>query len=381
MTDKKMLTVKSSGATLNIVPLHVEDGKLLLNKLLSSKFEATSVNLVGNYLGLESEIISTNHFLLMLQRAFNEHKSVVITPDNLWFLICQGFSQHVKLNKTALKTDILDVAGDEKITIRVRRDDFIIGQVNPWEEIFPEFTKQMNTYIKRDLYARVVLDFSTSTLKEKTAFEIAFMDAMSSYFSYEFISLCGIPEIIIKGTKEDYNKILSSLESLRQYDLDWWIDKLVPIIEQFILALEGQSNDDFWYSIYKQKNESGGPFITGWIAHFFPYIKKEIIKEKHSLDFGEPDNREKELLDIINTQDLGHDMTIISGLIKNPILAGLQNHNLKLDDLSNGISQVPFKWIYRDREYEMNFISGFIGIKEANNTLETDINWVVSYGG
>ena len=27
----------------------------------------------------------------------------------------------------------------------------------------------------------------------------------------------------------------------------------------------------------------------------------------------------------------------------------------------------------------MNFISGLMGIKEENNTLETDINWVISY--
>ena len=377
MNKENHLTVKSSDAVVSSQPLRVETGGLLLNKLLPSNFEATSLNLEDHYLKFAKEVIGTNHFLLMLEMAFNEHKSVVITPDNIWLLICQGVSQHIKINKEAFKNSIFGISDEGKITIRVRRDDFIIGASNPWEEIFPEFTKQINTHIDSDLHAHIVLNFSTSTLKETTAFEIAFMDAMSSYFSYEFSSLCGIPEITIKGNKEDYNKILLSLESLRKYGLDWWIDKLMPIIEQFILALEGQPNYDFWSSIYKQKNKSGGPFITGWISNFFPYIKKETVKQ-HS-NFGERDGHQNDMLDIISTRDLGHGTKIITGLIKNPVLENRQNDNLKLDDLSNGIFQVPFKWIYHDKEYEMNFMSGLIGIKEADNTLETDINWVISY--
>lgn len=39
-----------------------------------------------------------NQFLCMLLTAYSDHKPIVITPDVLWLLICQGFAAHVKKN-------------------------------------------------------------------------------------------------------------------------------------------------------------------------------------------------------------------------------------------------------------------------------------------
>ena len=37
-----------------------------------------------------------NQFLFMLHSAYNSHCPIVLTPDVLWLLICQGFAEHVK---------------------------------------------------------------------------------------------------------------------------------------------------------------------------------------------------------------------------------------------------------------------------------------------
>jgi hypothetical protein len=315
----------------------------------------------------------------MLQLAFNEHKSVIISPDNIWILICQGFSQHIKLNKEHFKGVLFEKGYDDKVTIQVQRDDFTEGGLNPWEEIFPEFTKHINMHVREDLYSNIVLRFSTSTLKEVTAFEIAFMDSMSSYFEYEFVTLCGIPEVILKGRKEDYQKIIISLEFLRKYGLDWWIDKIIPIIEQFILAFEGLPNNEFWSSIYKEDNKSGGPFVTGWISNFFPYIKKKMVENNGHINYENEGVVKKDILEVINVNDLNFEgIKIVSVLIRNPVLGGSKDANFKLDNFSNGIFKVPFKWTYRNKQYNMNFISGLMGIMENENILETEINWVVA---
>jgi len=374
----KGLIIKAADVEINTEALNSVNGNFILESILTNEIEGSSVDKNSKYVELNEEIISTNHFLLMLQLAFNQHKPVAISADDIWLLICQGFSEHIKLNSGDFKV-ILEV--DEKQTIQVRRDDFVIGKENSWEQIFPEFTKKITQTINEDLYSNIVLEFSTSTKKEINAFEIAFMDSMSNYFDYEFVSLCGIPEIEIRGTVADYTKMLDALEVLRKYNLEWWIDKISDNINKIIQTLEGENNIDFWNSIYKENNESGGPFITGWIADFFPYLKTSITEQNGTIDYSKQSISKNQILKTIRVDDLNFDNYKIHKVqIKNPRITDSNYSKLKLDDFPSGLSIVPFKWKYIDKELEMNFVSGFIGIKESeiNNTLKTDINWIVN---
>jgi hypothetical protein len=376
--ENKGLIIKSAEVEINIEALNTVAGNLILESILPNQIEGTSLEKQSKYIELNKEIINTNHFLLMLQIAFNEHKSICISPDDIWLLICQGFSEHLKLNSENFK-DILGLT--EKQIIKVRRNDFIIGNDNPWEEIFSEFTKEISNRINGDLHSSLVLDFTTSTKKEINAFEIAFMDSMSNYFDYEFISLCGIPEIEIKGEIDDYMKMIDALEKLKAYNLDWWINIIISNIKNIIQTLKGEKNLDFWNSIYKENNESGGPFVTGWIADFFPYLKTSITEQNGNIDYSQESISKDQILKTIQIEDLNFDNYKIHKVqIKNPRLTNSDSSKLNLDNFPSGLSVVPFKWQYLDKEFEMNFVSGFIGIKESesNNTLKTDINWIVN---
>ncbi|WP_299552191.1 DUF4419 domain-containing protein [Seonamhaeicola sp.] len=373
-------TVKAAHVNLNTEALDTVDGNDLLDTVLPTTIEGTSLDKASKYVELNEQIIQTNHFLLMLQIAFNQHKPIAISPDDLWLLICQGFSEHIKLYSEDFK-DIFGV--DERQTIQVRRDDFVIGDDNPWEDVFPEFSKKIAQSINEDLYSNIILNFSTSTKKEINAFEIAFMDSMSSYFDYEFITICGIPEIEIRGTIEDYHKIINALEGLKKYNLDWWINAITPKINKIIETLKGEANFEFWNSIYKENDECGGPIITGWIADFFPYLKTRCLERNGVMDYDEHPNSKLQVLKTTDIEDASFDdyekHNIHTVLIKNPRLTDYNDYPLKLDNFPSGLSTVPFKWQYFDKALEMNFVSGFIGIKESelNNTLNTDINWIV----
>ncbi|WP_299680364.1 DUF4419 domain-containing protein [uncultured Dokdonia sp.] len=378
--EDKSIIIKVADVTINTEALATVDGNSMLTSIVPNIPEGSSIAKNASYIELHKEKINANHFLLMLQFAFNQHKPISITPDDIWLLICQGFAEHIKLYSEDFK-DMLGV--NEKQTIQVRRDDFVIGGDNPWEEVFPEFTKKIAQILQDDVYHNVILEFSTSTKKEINAFEIAFMDAMSNYFDYEFISLCGIPEIEIRGTVEDYNKMITALEALKKYQLDWWIDPIILNINKIIQTLEGVSNTDFWNSIYKENNESGGPFITGWIADFFPYTKTNIIEEHGHIDYSKSTVTKEQILKTIRIEDVSFDdynIKIHKVVIRNPRFVNANDMMLKIDDFPSGLSTVPFKWKFFDTEIDMNFISGFIGIKESktHNTLQTDINWIVN---
>ena len=47
---------------------------------------------------------------------------------------------------------------------------------------------------------------------------------------------------------------------LKKYDLDWWLKSLLPALDQFVLAAEGNPDLNFWKALcYKR---SGGSIET-----------------------------------------------------------------------------------------------------------------------
>lgn len=317
----------------------------LLKKEFKFKIEDTSLE---DFQYLENgEAGYTNQFLDMLGRAFFDHKPIIITPDNIWLLICQGFAEHIKRNSSFFRRKL--VSHKKEIEIKVDLDDFIKGKKNPWEEMFPLFEEKIKGYLKEDLHSILVHNFSTTTIKERTAYQIAFMDVVSKYFKYTGVSLCGIPQIKLTGSANDYKIMLNALSQLKKYKLDWWIVPLEKIIEKIIESFHGNIDIKFWKSIYHEESMSGMPnAITGWISTFFPYVKNTNFWK------------------------------IKSGLVKNPHVFG-KNKTLEPTDFPTGITKVPFLWKYHGTEFKMHLISGLIGITEnpSTNFLETHINWII----
>jgi hypothetical protein len=99
------------------------------------------------------------------------------------------------------------------------------------------------------------------------------MDGYSSYFKYLMRCICGIPKITITGSVNDWQSIRARVEVLETFDLGWWVRRLRPILDEFILTAEGHPTLEFWQAIYKPKKAYGEDRVTGWIADLFPYLK------------------------------------------------------------------------------------------------------------
>jgi hypothetical protein len=238
-----------------------------------------------------------------------------------------------------------------KKLIVVRRDEFIKGELNnPWEQVFPEFTKEIKANVGAELHDLVIASFSTTGNIEKAAFEITLMDAMKNYFEYGMISQCGIPSITLEGTPEDWRLIVSEAKQLRQYELAWWIDELIPILEQFSDAAQGKVDETFWNGIFKfippQGFSGGVPYINGWIIKFFPYLTSLEVKIR-----------------------------------KNPFLNQTSDKQtgLEFEDFSGGLSKANFQWQYFETPYDMEFFAGFVGVSQdpKTKTLRPEIGWAV----
>lgn len=294
------------------------------------------------------ELVATSFhpFVATLHRAYAMHYPVTISPDMIWLLIAQGFANHVNENGEEMRGYFVDFEG--KKNLDVRRDGFVKGSPNnDWQGVFAEFSVQIQENTGADLLELVTGDFSTTTAIEKAAFQVTLMDAMKSYFTYSVTTMCGIPEITLEGTVEDWQMIEVKTQELAQYDLEGWVDELMPILKQFTAASKGKVDKNFWESIYKLKTYgSGSPDITGWILKFFPYMKRKGELVPFALKLSD-----KADYQLITTTS----------------------------QFTSGLSKADFIWNYGGRFYSMELMAGFVGFHQDPETLSLrpEISWAV----
>jgi len=291
-------------------------------------------------------------FVATLHHAYAKHYPVTISPDMIWLLIAQGFANHVNQNQEEMRDYFVDFEGKKDLV--VERRFFVKGSPdNNWKGVFAEFSVQIEENTGGDLLELVTGDFSTTTAIEKAAFEVTLMDAMKSYFNYTLVTTtCGIPEITLEGTVEDWQMIESKAQELAQYNLGEWIDELMPVLQEFTAAAGGKVDKDFWESIYKWNHVgSGTPYITGWILKFFPYKKVRGEFVPFLAKNKEESNDEK------------------------------ISYNLRAttNEFSDGISRADMLWYYHGVYYSMELVAGFVGFHQDAQTLSLrpEISWAV----
>ncbi|MBT9311937.1 DUF4419 domain-containing protein [Leptothoe kymatousa] len=320
-------------------------------------FEACS-----NYRGTLLAAAGVHPFVAAVHGAFAEHRPLSLSPDMIWLLISQGLASHINVHADKLRSQF--VQHQKKIKIEVRRDDFVKGSPeNPWEEVFESFSAQIRQHVGPATHDLLIPHFSTTRAVEKAASELVLLDAMQPYFDYSLMTACGIPRIRLEGTVADWQDLLERTKRLAEFELQWWVDLLIPVLDQFIMAAQGQSDKTFWQSFYKFQNASGGPYITGWIIVFFPYLTDSKTRQV---------NRKNPWLIKGNHQLQG-------------LRYGINNHEddvfseMSGSDFPSGLAKVPFRWKYLAQCFDMELLGGFVGVKQDSNDLflRPEIGWVV----
>ncbi len=134
------------------------------------------------------------------------------------------------------------------------------------------FSSQIRDASDPVLHETLLCDFTTTTPAIRTASEVVLMDCYSSYFQYEILCACGIPRITVTGTAADWQRIRARRVGVLRnaYDLGWWVDRLRPILDEFVRTTEGSPDREFWQAIYKPQRAYVTTSVTGWIADLFP---------------------------------------------------------------------------------------------------------------
>ena len=200
-----------------------------LESLLPQPFEACAAN--------TPDIVRSggpNMFISTCSASFEQHYPLVLSPDDVWLAIAQGFAQHVNNNAEALRSRFVKHEGKEKICLS--RDGFVKGSPdNDWPGCFAEFSAKIREHVGKPV-DMVVSNFSTTGPVERAASEVVLMDAMQAYFEYSVMTMCGIPEVTLLGTPADWKSIFARAQAMGEYDLQWWMGSLLPALDELVAA-------------------------------------------------------------------------------------------------------------------------------------------------
>lgn len=285
-------------------------------------------------------------FIGAVHLAYSHHLRLVITPDIVWHLIATGISSYINQNDQELRRVFVDFEGKRKI--KLRNDRFSLNDTK-WDQVVNEFSESLNHVVKWDMLSLFDANFSSSTPESRIVSRIVLMDSVQKYLDYEFYSLCGIPEFLIHGEKNDWTNIRARIGQIKNklVNLTVWLDQVDAVLENFELVYDNKVNKTFWNQIYKVQGGSGGPYLSGWSISLFPYLKDN---EKNMFVW------EKTWMDAY-TNGFG---------------------GLTTADFRPTLSLVPFKWFYFGTEFELLFAGGLLGNKY--NSEDKSIRSVFGYG-
>lgn len=212
-------------------------------------------------------------FLQGMYEAYSQHRPFVLSPDMINLLICQAFSKHVNVNSEALRDKF--TKSPDKIALTVVSEADLLRDSVDWSVLFDGFAEQIANHAGKKLVDAMTNNFSTTQQAERIASQITLMDATKSYFDFYVIyAVCGIPEVTLLGTTEDWKKVYDRLSVYDQYGLKWWTRELRPILKKIIATTRGKKNVAFWrnmFKVHKTKRYGDMGAADGWILKFFPY--------------------------------------------------------------------------------------------------------------
>ncbi|KAJ9059118.1 hypothetical protein DSO57_1005917 [Entomophthora muscae] len=310
--------------------------------------EAVSSNGLINSDRLPEELIM-NGLLEAVHLAYSQHHGLTLSPKKMFITILQGVAIHINQDPEKHRA-ALGIKHDGKVQLDIRYDNMTLGSAeNNWPLVFNTFKMMLGGFLPEDIFSQLEKPFTTSTDLSVVVTSITIMDSFKAYFEYILSTLCGIPEVTLQGTPEDWIDLKNRTQNLLQRleGLDKWEATLVPVLDQFISASQGKPDVEFWKSIYKLRGISGFPDVSGWINAFFPYLQFSDGFKINACAHGSLEDCPK----------------------------------FSLDYYPVGITRTPFKWNYHNATYDMELAAGLVGVEKnaTTNHVQPALGWAVLY--
>lgn len=226
--------------------------------------------------------------------AYKNHYPITVTPDMIWILILQGFSRFMEKYAEQMREKFVNFTGKKDLKVERLQYSPYSATKEVWDGIMKEFVEKIGKNVGQETIDNLECNFSTTSPAALVTSQVSIMSAMKQYFTYRVLmGGCGISNITLEGSIQDWEKIKSKLEFLSTKGLEWYTQHLIPIINNYIetkkyYSAKGKLSDDlieFWKRMIrlKGKGDMYDPhIINGWIVNFIPNLlneKPEVYEE------------------------------------------------------------------------------------------------------
>jgi hypothetical protein len=204
------------------------------------------------------------NYLEYLEWCYSRHYGIVLQPDHIWYTLLSELTLIIAEDPERFRD--LFTTSDKKVEIVVETGaeshlplDLVLDRLR---ELVP--AGFVDDFIPPGL-------FSTTTGDSLLAFEAAFADAVSPYYSYSTYC-CGIPRIRVEGTKHDWETIREKWSTIAA-KLDCHAEYfgsvrniLSDIVGQFY-----EDDHDFWRNMFFAERCGSGSEteVGGWFTSLF----------------------------------------------------------------------------------------------------------------
>lgn len=139
--------------------------------------------------------ISSNPILHAFISAYNQHHDIVLSPDDMWMLVCLKFAEYVNHNAEQLRSLFVRHA-EGKIELSVK--DF--NKDHEWNEFFDNMKATIGNNVREDVCRLLTADFSTTGEVESILSTACIMHTFKPYFDYRRMQcVCGIRQAHFMG--------------------------------------------------------------------------------------------------------------------------------------------------------------------------------------
>lgn len=306
-------------------------------------------------------------------RAFAKHYPLILAPEHIWLAIATGAALHINKGDNAERLRDKFVSFKGKKTLEVRKDNITMGNVPryTWEnEIFLGFSQQIREHVGETVHDMFAKRFTTTTKTQQAAMDITLMAATREYFSFRLRTACGIPWIELKGTRQDWVDLRKRADDLRNFLVpefaSKWIPHLLPVLDEFVDAFDGNVNHQFWQRLCKvvRSNMSGqSDRISGWINNFYPYLQ---------------DGRENPYIKPWQHMSIHNDA---EERLAERRVQTLSDDGPGADEFPMLMSSVPIIWDYHRVEFPLHLHAGYMGMTQDPESLALSphIGWIITH--
>ncbi|PPR04704.1 hypothetical protein CVT24_011826 [Panaeolus cyanescens] len=238
-------------------------------ELLQSTFSAGSPEQFSDI-----NVEAPNGFIDSVIDAYNNHHNLVIRPDDIWISILSQFNFYVNAHGEELRSKFVAHGGKKTLVVQAAGTRYAVdfGQL---AHTFTDAIQQ--NVLDPELQKWILPDFSTTTSNDTVVYSMMMMSTLKTYFDYYICLTCGIPNVTLMGTKEDWQKLLNRIDKFASFGDEpaAWESLLRSVLTPFVDAFDGNFHPEFWPKICHYEDfGSGSPFLSGWITNFCVWDKE-----------------------------------------------------------------------------------------------------------